>query len=749
MGTVMADSLAQSFVPLGSREEDPLAALNPAQREAVETLDGALLVLAGAGTGKTRVLTTRLAHLLNTGRAYPSQILAVTFTNKAAQEMKERVSAAAGGQPVEGWWLGTFHSLAARMLRRHAERIGLSSNFTILDPDDQARLLKPLMEEKGIDTKKWPPKVVMGFIERWKDRALKSDQVEDNEFREVADGKLSELYRNYQVRLKAVNACDFGDLLLHIITILKDPANADILADYHRRFRYILVDEYQDTNVAQYLWLRLLAQGTGNICCVGDDDQSIYAWRGAEVGNILRFEKDFPGARVVRLEQNYRSSNAILKAAGAVIGHNAGRLGKTLWSDKGEGEKITVGGLWDSEAEARWVGEQIEQLQHPRGGQAGFSLGQIAVLVRTGFQTREFEERFIKLGLPYRVVGGPRFYERMEIRDALAYFRVTVQPADDLALERIINTPKRGLGDSTVNTLYGHARRHGICLTQAIRDLTQTDEIKPKVRETLGKLMDDFERWRSLIPNMPHAELAAQILDESGYMAMWKTDKTPEAPGRIENLKELIGGMQEYGSLSEFLEHVSLVMENREAGAGDGVTLMTLHGAKGLEFDCVFLAGWEEGLFPSQRTMDESGMKGLEEERRLAYVGLTRARKRVFISHAANRRIYGNWVSAIPSRFIDELPPELTQTLSETGSYQVAGRSRHWDSSGVNPAAVQSGVSGRGVLSSSGTVFIRGDRVFHDKFGYGRVVHIDGHKLDILFDSGGQKRVMDSFLTKV
>lgn len=708
-----------------------------------------MLVLAGAGTGKTKVLTTRLAHLLNTGRAYPSQILAVTFTNKAAQEMKERVSAAIGGQMVEGWWLGTFHSLAARMLRRHAERIGLSSNFTILDPDDQARLLKPLMEEKGIDIKKWPPKVVMGFIERWKDRALTPDQVNASDHREVADGKLAELYRNYQVRLKAVNACDFGDLLLHIITILKDPANTDILADYHRRFRYILVDEYQDTNVAQYLWLRLLAQGTGNICCVGDDDQSIYAWRGAEVGNILRFEKDFPGARIVRLEQNYRSSNAILKAAGAVISNNAGRLGKTLWSDKGEGEKITVGGLWDSEAEARWVGEQIEQLQHPRGGQPGISLGQVAVLVRTGFQTREFEERFIKLGLPYRVVGGPRFYERMEIRDALAYFRVTVQPADDLALERIINTPKRGLGDSTVNTLYAHARRHGICLIQAIRDLTQTDELKPKIKETLGKLMDDFERWRTLIPNAPHAELAAQILDESGYMAMWKTDKTPEAPGRIENLKELIGGIQEYGSLAEFLEHVSLVMENREAGAGDGVTLMTLHGAKGLEFDCVFLAGWEEGLFPSQRTMDESGMKGLEEERRLAYVGLTRARKRVFISHAANRRIYGNWVSAIPSRFIDELPPELTQTVSETGSVQMTGRSRHWDSSGVNPAAVQGGASGRGVLSSSGTVFVNGDRVFHDKFGYGRVVHIDGHKLDILFDGGGQKRVMDSFLQKV
>lgn len=730
-------------------EAEYLSGLNAEQRLAVETLDGPLLVLAGAGTGKTRVLTTRLAHILNTHRAFPSQILAVTFTNKAAQEMKERVSAIGGGQSVEGWWLGTFHSLAARMLRRHAERVGLGSNFTILDPDDQARLLKPLMEERGIDIKKWPPKVVMSFIERWKDRALGPDQVEANEVREVADGKLPDLYRAYQARLKAVNACDFGDLLLHVISILRDPANASILEDYHRRFRYILVDEYQDTNVAQYLWLRLLAQGTGNICCVGDDDQSIYGWRGAEVGNILRFERDFPGAKIIRLEQNYRSSNTILKAAGAVISQNAGRLGKELWSERGAGEKVTVCGLWDSEAEARWVGEQIEQLQRPRNGEPGEKLGQMAVLLRTGFQTREFEERFIKLGIPYRVVGGPRFYERMEIRDALAYFRVTVQPADDLALERIINTPKRGLGDATVQVLYQHGRRHGISLNAGIRDLTQTDELKPKIKATLGKLMDDFERWRSLISTTPHAELAAQILDESGYMEMWKQDKTPEAPGRIENLRELIGGMQEYSSMAEFLEHVSLVLENREAGSGDGVTIMTLHGAKGLEFDTVFLAGWEEGLFPSQRTMDENGMKGLEEERRLAYVGITRARKRVFISHASNRRIYGNWVSAIPSRFVDELPRELIEIVSETGNYQMAGRSQHWDSSGINPAPLRSSaLPAKGVVSAEGTLFVRGDRVFHDKFGYGRVVNIDGHKLDILFDQGGQKRVMDSFLAK-
>lgn len=727
-----------------------LHTLNRQQREAVETLDGPVLVLAGAGTGKTRVLTVRLAHLLNTGRAYPSQILAVTFTNKAAQEMRERVAHLMGGRSVEGWWLGTFHSLAARMLRRHADLVGLSSNFTILDPDDQVRLLKQLMEVDGIDTKKWAPKAMIGFIDRWKDRGLLPAQVSGEDVGDVAGGKLPVLYRKYQERLRAVNACDFGDLLLHMITILKNPDNAAVLEDYHKRFRYIMVDEYQDTNVAQYMWLRLLARGAGNICCVGDDDQSIYGWRGAEVGNILRFEKDFPGAKIIRLEQNYRSTNRILNAAGAVIANNDGRLGKTLWSEQGDGEKISVCGLWDGEAEARWVGEQIEQLQHSRGGERGSALGEMAVLVRTGFQTREFEERFIKLGIPYKVIGGPRFYERQEIRDALAYFRVVVQPADDLALERIINTPRRGIGDTTLQTLYAHGRAHGICLHDAIMDLTQTDELRAKVRGELMKLLDDFARWRSLLETMNHAELAAQVLEDSGYMQMWKTDKTPEAPGRLENLKELIGGMQEYESLPAFLEHVALVLENQDSRDGDYVTIMTLHGAKGLEFNIVFLPGWEEGLFPSQRSMDESGMKGLEEERRLAYVGITRARKRVFISYVTSRRVYGNWVNSVPSRFVDELPHEAVDVTSETGSYQAAGRSQHWDSSGFRPQVRQAPVSSgpAKVLSGSGAVLSRGDRVFHDKFGYGKIINIDGHKLDIAFEQGGSKRVMDSFVTK-
>ncbi|MCF8495683.1 MAG: UvrD-helicase domain-containing protein [Alphaproteobacteria bacterium] len=722
-----------------------LQGLNPPQFEAVEALDGPVLVLAGAGTGKTRVLTTRLAHLLYTGKAWPSQILAVTFTNKAAQEMRHRVSSLLGGQAVEGWWLGTFHSLAARMLRRHAELVGLSSNFTILDPDDQIRLLKQIMEVNHIDIKKWTPKLVIQHIDRWKDRGLTPDQITAADAGESADGKLPILYKLYQNRLRAVNACDFGDLLLHMITILKDPAHKEMLAEYHRKFKYILVDEYQDTNVAQYLWLRLLAQGSSNICCVGDDDQSIYGWRGAEVGNILRFEEDFPGAKIIRLEQNYRSTNHILKAAGAIIANNEGRFGKSLWSEAGDGDKICVRGLYDGESEARWIGEEIEQLQRKK-----WPLDQIAILVRAGFQTREFEERFIKLGLPYKVIGGPRFYERMEIRDALAYLRVIAQPADDLALERVINTPKRGIGDTTIQTLYAHARAKGISLYDSIGDITQTDELRPKVKGTLMKLTDDFTRWRSLVDTLPHPQLAAQILEESGYMQMWQTDKTPEAPGRIENLKELVSGMGQYESLGQFLEHVALVLENQEASNGEFATIMTLHGAKGLEFGAVFLPGWEDGLFPSQRSMDEHGLKGLEEERRLAYVGLTRARKRAYVSYAANRRMYGNWISALPSRFVEELPPAHIEATAESGIFQ-AGRSTHWDSSGFKPspyAAVASRSSSPGENGGK-EGFRRGDRVSHATFGEGVVINIDGNKLDIDFGPGGRKRVMGSFIEKL
>lgn len=732
-----------------------LQGLNPSQLEASLALDGAVLVLAGAGTGKTRVLTTRLAHLVQSGKAYPSHILAVTFTNKAATEMKERISKLLGGAPVEGWALGTFHALAARMLRRHAELVGLTSSFTILDQDDALRLVKQICESKNLDPKKNPPKMAMAMIERWKDRALCPTDLNPKEAGDMMGGQMIAIYADYQARLKALNACDFGDLLLHSITILRNPAHADILAEYHRRFKYIMVDEYQDTNVAQYMWLRLLAQGTGNICCVGDDDQSIYGWRGAEVGNILKFEHDFPKAKIIRLEQNYRSTGHILAAASGVIAHNQGRLGKTLWSDGEDGEKVRVQGLWDGDAEARYVAEEIETLQNHRNEK----LRHMAVLVRAGFQMREFEERFNELKIPYRVFGGMRFYERAEVRDALAYFRVVVQPADDLAFERIINTPKRKIGDVTVQNLYVESRAKNTPLTITAENMAATGMLKGSVGATVGLLMKDFGRWRSLLTTMDHSELAALILDESGYLAMHQADKSPEAQGRVENLKELVAGLSDYESLPAFLEHVSLVMEAQSAGTenDDYVSLMTLHGAKGLEFNCVFLPGWEEGLFPSQKSMDESGLKGLEEERRLAYVGITRARKRAYISFAANRRMYGNWINALPSRFVEELPADHIESAQESGMHG-SGRSKHWDSSGFEsryedkcPKAdlPLSGMTSANFVKPSTTGIAVGDVITHPTFGQGRVIHVAGAKLDIRFKDGSTKRLLDSFVQKM
>jgi DNA helicase-2/ATP-dependent DNA helicase PcrA len=732
-----------------------LEALNPAQREAVETTEGPVLVLAGAGTGKTRVLTMRLGHLLQTGHAFPSQILAVTFTNKAAAEMKKRVSELLDGRPVEGWWLGTFHSLAARMLRRHAELAGLKSNFTILDEDDQLRLLKQILEGENLDPKKWPPRTLLSAIQRWKDRAWEPSSVPRGESEGIAEGRLPRLYAAYQDRLKTLNACDFGDLLLHVIGIFRDPKNTDVLADYQRRFKYILVDEYQDTNVAQYLWLRLLAQQHKNICCVGDDDQSIYGWRGAEIGNILKFEQDFPGAKIIRLEQNYRSTQHILSAANGVIAHNKGRLGKNLWSAGDPGTKISVRGVWDGRQEAEMVAEQVAKMQ----GQ-GARLANAAILVRASYQTREFEERFIRESIPYRVIGGLRFYERQEIRDAIAYLRLIAQPDDDLALERIINLPKRGIGDTTVSVLHAFARARHLPLLQALRLLLETDEFKPKAKQALSLFVRDLDRWRgNLRDNMPQAELAQVVLDESGYTAMWQADKSPEAAGRLENLKEFVTALAEFDNLDTFLEHVALVMENEEKGTegADMISIMTLHSAKGLEFDAVFLPGWEEGVFPNQRTMDETGIAGLEEERRLAYVGLTRARKTACISFAANRVIYGNWQSCLPSRFIDELPPDHIEAISETGVYQSGGQgygqqSRGNDSGygryqGRRAIPAESAMVSVSAHQESEGGYTTGDRVFHEKFGYGTVVAVDRDRLEISFDKAGRKKVVDSFVT--
>ncbi len=730
-----------------------LAKLNPEQRAAVLAPDGPVLVLAGAGTGKTRVLTTRLGHMLMTGRVRPYQILAVTFTNKAAREMVERVGSLLG-QSVEGLWLGTFHALAARLLRRHAEVIGLKSNFTILDTDDQLRLTKQVIEAADLDAKRWAPRVLLGMIQSFKDRGLVPDKVPDSAITDFALGRTRELYAAYQARLVTLNACDFGDLLLHNLSLFQ--AAPDILADYQKRFHAILVDEYQDTNVAQYLWLRLLAQGHRNITCVGDDDQSIYSWRGAEVGNILRFEQDFPGAVVVRLERNYRSTGHILGAASGLIAHNRARLGKTLWTEDELGARVQIASLWDDQEEARFVGEEIEAYQRDGG-----HLNGVAVLVRAGFQTRAFEERFISLGLPYRVIGGPRFYERAEIKDAIAYLRVVAQPADDLALERIINLPKRGLGDATMQLLWRTARAAESSLIVAARALCATDELRPKVRTTLLRLCDDFERWRMAIAELTPRALAETVLEESGYVRMWQDDRTPEAPGRLENLKELVQALDDFETLAAFLEHVSLVMDNTQDPAAEMVTIMTLHSAKGLEFQRVFLPGWEEGLFPNQRAMDEGGAKALEEERRLAYVGITRARRLLTICYAANRRIYNQWAASVPARFIEELPAEHTeflqrQTIAEPAmsgwfdDLRPGGRGPGFErmrAAGKPPVIAGEARVLTTELPKSQHRLALGQRVFHEKFGYGAVQRIEGNKLEIAFEKAGTKKVIDSFVT--
>jgi DNA helicase-2/ATP-dependent DNA helicase PcrA len=851
---------------------DYLKGLNPEQRLAVETTEGPVLVLAGAGTGKTRVLTTRIAHILSLGRAFPSQILAVTFTNKAAREMKQRIGLLVG-EAVEGMpWLGTFHSIGVKLLRRHAELAGLKSGFTILDTDDVIRLIRQLIQAEGLDDKRWPARQFAQMIDGWKNKGFGPNDIPEGDARSFGNGKGRKLYTDYQERLKTLNACDFGDLLLHPIRIFRE--NPDVLREYHRRFKYILVDEYQDTNTAQYMWLRLLAQrpdagrssprsrgedagrqmrgGTDisdtsagpssdpsghllpaggekeknavNICCVGDDDQSIYGWRGAEVDNILRFEKDFPGATVIRLERNYRSTAHILGAASHLIAHNEGRLGKTLFTDAADPDdaRVVVHAAWDSEEEARAVGDEIEALQAK-----GHKLNDMAILVRASFQMREFEDRFVTLGLNYRVIGGPRFYERQEIRDAMAYFRVVAQGADDLAFERIVNVPKRGLGEAAVRQIHDVARGRGIPMLEAATDLAESDEMKPKPRAALRQLTAGFARWQKALDSTPHTELAETILEESGYTEMWKNDRSAEAPGRLDNLKELIRSMEEFESMRSFLEHVALVMDAEQNAELDAVNIMTLHSAKGLEFETVFLPGWEEGLFPHQRALDEGGRSGLEEERRLAYVGVTRAKKNLHIWFVSNRRIHGLWQSTIPSRFLDELPEAHVEVADAGNSYGgygnpygggsfAAGRGGGFGGGRQNPygasrfddvggeksfsntyatpgwqraqqnrteatdrnwgtrsghsverigygetdsgyGAGRGSVKGRTIegelvaksVSSDPSPFKIGDRIFHQKFGNGNIVAIEGNKLTIDFDRAGQKRVLDGFVRGV
>ena len=756
---------------MAARPAPYLDGLNDEQRAAVLQLDGPVLMLAGAGTGKTRALTARIVHLLATGKARPNEILAVTFTNKAAREMKNRVGSMLG-EAVEGMpWLGTFHAICVKLLRRHAELVGLKSNFTILDTDDQIRLLKQLVLANNIDEKRWPARMIASLIDGWKNRALVPEKVPVSDA-SAFNHRGTEIYAQYQARLKELNATDFGDLLLHMVTIFQ--SHPDVLEQYQRWFRYILVDEYQDTNVAQYLWLRLLAGAHKNICCVGDDDQSIYGWRGAEVGNILRFEKDFPGAHVVRLEQNYRSTPHILAAASGVIRGNLGRLGKELWTEAAEGEKVRLIGHWDGEEEARWIGEEIEAMQRGARGMRPFDLDAVAILVRASHQMRAFEDRFLTIGLPYKVIGGPRFYERLEIRDAMAYFRLVVSPEDDLAFERIVNTPKRGLGDKAQQKLQVKAREHGVSLIDGARLALQDGDIGGKGAGELRYLVESLDRWGRMAGdrNIPHTELAEIILDESGYTAMWQNEKTPEAPGRLENLKELVKALENFDNLQGFLEHVALIMDNDQAEDGAKVSIMTLHAAKGLEFPAVFLPGWEDGLFPSQRSMDESGIKGLEEERRLAYVGITRAEELCTISFAGNRRVFGQWQSALPSRFIDEWPSEHVEVLTPPGLYGGgfgAAAPRASDGRADRVAAadgynspgwkrLQSRAGQRGMSQPSESrntvidldavsAFSTGERVFHQKFGYGAVVAIEGDKLEIDFEKAGTKKVVARFVS--
>ena len=763
-----AASLSLSARAMAARPMPYLDGLNPAQRQAVEALEGPVLMLAGAGTGKTRALTARIAHLLTTGTARPNEILAVTFTNKAAREMKLRVATLLG-QPVEGMpWLGTFHAICVKLLRRHAELVGLKSNFTILDTDDQLRLIKQLINASEIDEKRWPARQMAGIIDGWKNRALTPDKLPATEAG-AFDRKGPALYAQYQTRLRELNAVDFGDLLLHMITIFQ--AHPDLLGQYQRWFRYILVDEYQDTNIAQYLWLRLLAGGHSNICVVGDDDQSIYGWRGAEVGNILRFEKDFPGAVVIRLEENYRSTAHILEAANGVIAHNRERLGKTLRSVGGDGHKVRLIGHWDGEEEARWIGEELEALSRGTRGIDPIGLDGMAILVRASHQMRAFEDRFLTIGLPYRVIGGPRFYERLEIRDAMAYFRIVTSPTDDLAFERIVNTPKRGLGDKAQQTIQRIAHDKGVSLRQAARIAVDSGAIKGKGGTELGRLIDGLDRWGRMAgsADLSHMELAEIILDESGYTEMWQNDKTPEAPGRLENLKELVKALEAFENLTGFLEHVSLIMDNESGEDGEKVSIMTLHAAKGLEFPAVFLPGWEDGLFPSQRSMDESGTKGVEEERRLAYVGITRAEEICTISFAGNRRVFGQWQSSLPSRFIDELPEAHVEVLTPPGlyggGYGAAGMESTIDArvadadvynspgwrrmqarASQRPTAQPSEARHAVIDMNAVSTHTVGERVFHDKFGYGEVRAIEGDKLEIAFEKAGVKKVVARFI---
>ena len=736
-------------------ELDAFKKLNEVQKEAVLHDNGPLLVLAGAGTGKTGVLTTRLARILMENMALPGEILSVTFTNKAANEMKSRVGNLIGDMVTGLKWLGTFHSIGAQILRQYPEKVGLKNGFIILDTDDQLRLLKQIIKEENIDDKKWSAKGLLSLIDKWKNKGLGPNQISSDDGDYFANGKGKVLYKKYQEQLKFFNAADFGDLILECIRLFNE--NPDILESFQNRFKYMLVDEYQDTNTSQYTLLKLLSGKWKNICCVGDDDQSIYSWRGAEVTNILKFEKDFLHSKIIRLEQNYRSTGNILAAASKLIETNESRFGKTLWTSSNGGEKVSVTSTWDGEEEARIITDEIEQQSLNKK-----NLDEVAILVRASFQMREFEDRFVSVGLPYKVIGGPRFYERKEIRDANAYFRLAIQPNDSLALERILNVPKRGIGETTLKKIKDYAKNNNISTIDSIRDLIKTSEIKPKTKISLGHFIELTERWNDLIAERNHYEMAEIILEDSGYLEMLRNDDTITAAGRLDNIKELFRSIEPFESLNAYLEHISLVMEIDKNPEGNKVSLMTLHAAKGLEFDYVFLPGWEEGVFPNQRSLDEGGVKSLEEERRLAYVGITRAKIKSSIFYAANRKMHNQWLSSIPSRFVNELPEDnieinLSHFSGNKGNFTDIKEDDIFDQSdystpGWERAKIQSLSNKRAqeeekiISIDSNSKFSPGTLVMHKKFGKGKIETVDGKKLTIDFGGNGIRKVMENFV---
>ena len=716
--------------------------LNDAQKEAVEIVNGPLLVLAGAGTGKTRVLTSRLSYILQNNIARPSEICTVTFTNKAANEMRMRVEHMIGNS-IAGWWLGTFHSLAARILRANAELVNLKNTFTIIDTDDQIRLIKQLLSLENIDEKRWPARSLLSIIQRWKDMGLNPNDVKDafHSGTDFANNKAIKLYQLYQNRLITLNAADFGDLLLHVITIFKK--NSDIKSLYQNKFKYILVDEFQDTNASQYYWLKSLAEKHKNLCAVGDDDQSIYSWRGADVSNILNFEKDFQNTKTIRLEENYRSTGNILAAASGLISKNQSRLGKTLWTEGDIGNLINIRTVYDGKEEAESISDEIEAYQRNNN-----SINNVAILVRAGFQTRTFEERFLKIGLPYQVVGGLRFYERMEIRDAIAYLRLINSSDDQLAYERIINKPKRGLGDKTIRQIEQYSRSSKLSLEMAGRKLSETDELSSKATSTIRLFSKNLDKWRIDLQGKKLGELVEIVLEESGYIEMLKKDRSIEAPGRLDNLKELVNAIDEFESLQNFLEHIQLVMEGANNQNLETAKIMTLHAAKGLEFPLVFLPGWEEGLFPNQRSIDENGESGLEEERRLAYVGITRAKSDVWIFNANSRLTHGQWIDCIPSRFLDELPEKnINRFSSFSNNYNFKSSiASEWLMENSKKVINHYEDNKYGNNDSN---FKLMERIFHQKFGYGKIIEIDGDKATVDFEKAGEKKLILTFIEKI